>query len=104
MRPPDDDQITGVVRADRTERDYRGDEGTVRIEPGSPWAPPPPPEFAGPALPRSVPVALPEAPRPSAPTALPLPGWVLPYMIGGITLVLVGLHVLWIQARILGHF
>lgn len=48
--------------------------------------------------------AYPEAPRPVAQRSPPLPGWVLPYMMACVTLVLVGAVVLWLQSRIVGHF
>jgi hypothetical protein len=46
----------------------------------------------------------PQAPRPVARRAPPLPGWVLPYLMACLTLLLVGVVVLWLQARVVGHF
>lgn len=51
-------------------------------------------------------VLLPDAPAARAappPSSGPIPGWVLPYVIGCIALALVGAFVLWTQARVLGH-
>jgi hypothetical protein len=84
--------------------DYPSSEGTVRIEPGSPWgAAPSPANFTAPAPQPHARLAMPEM-RPAPASSPPLPGWVLPYMIACITLVLVGAFVLWNQARALGHF
>jgi hypothetical protein len=62
---------------------------------------PPPP------APSSDRVLLPETARPGlAPSSDggPLPGWVVPYVIGSIALALVGAFILWTQAHVLGHF
>ncbi len=130
MSPTDDDRITGVMRpggdspeatlvervaapvpadaaVDRNERDYCGDEGTVRMEPEAAWGPLPPEtvrELAPQALHASDHVALPDTSRGHTKRSTSWPGWVLPYLIACVTLVLTGLFVLWTQARILGHF
>lgn len=132
MSPTDDDRFAGVVRpdgdspeatliervrplapadaaVDRTERDYRGDEGTVRMEPEAVWgSSPPAPEtlrdLPSPVVPPSHRAPVPDTARRASKRARSWPGWVLPYLIACLTLVLTGLFVLWTQARILGHF
>lgn len=49
---------------------------------------------------------LPAVPKlaPHATAQVPLSGWVAPYVIGCILLILVGAFLLWNQARVLGHF
>ena len=131
MSPSDDDRVTGAMRpagdspeatliervrpqvpaapsVDRTERDYRGDEGTVRMEPEAVWRSPAPAdtlrELPSEVLEGSDRVEQPSTARGTSRRATAWPGWVLPYLIACITLVLTGLFVLWTQARILGHF
>ena len=69
----------------------------------TPWSPA---VNVPPAAQSSGRVLLPDAPAARAappPSSGPIPGWVLPYLIGCIALALVGAFVLWTQARVLGH-
>ncbi|HSO31722.1 MAG TPA: hypothetical protein VLT33_04385 [Labilithrix sp.] len=100
VRPP----VAPDLSNDRTERDVWAGATTARMEPVSGWPAHRPADLAAPAPPALDRRVAAEAPRPAAPRSARLPGWVLPYLIGCITLLLAGAFVLWTQARVLGHF
>jgi len=102
VRHTEEDRVTEMVHADAPTAPALEDSGdpTIieRMQPLPMHAPPMH------APPTHAPPMHASAPRPVAQRSAPLPGWVLPYIIACLVLVLVGAFVLWTQSRVVGHF